>query len=78
MTTNAEVERLNDRKFILKQQDKSLLVRASKGAKGFVLTNDPPHSYDAPNNNSRRLCFEQKVHKKSKLRVKLIPRNGQQ
>lgn len=78
MTTNAEVERLNDRKFILKQQGKSLLVRASKGAKGFVLTNDPPHSYDAANNNSRRLCFEQKVYKKSKLRVKLIPRNGQQ
>ena len=73
MCTNAEVERLNNRELLLKQQGKSLILRASKGAKAFVISNDPPHDYDAPNEGSRRVGFEVKVRKKFEFCVKLLP-----
>lgn len=73
MCTNAEVERLNNRELLLKQQGKSLILRASKGAKAFVISNDPPHDYDAPNEGSRRVGFEVKVNKNVVFRVKLLP-----
>jgi hypothetical protein len=73
MCTNADVERLNSRELLLKQQGKSLILRASKGARAFVLSNDPPHDYDAPNKGSRRVGFEVKVNRNVVFRVKLLP-----
>lgn len=75
MCTNANVEILNSREILLTQQGKSLRLRASKGAKAFTLTNDPPHDYDAPNKDSRRVGFDIEVRKKVVLRVELIPMN---
>ena len=73
MCTNAEVEQLNNRELLLKQKGKSLILRASKGAKAFVLSNEPPHDYDAPNKGSQRVGFEVKVRKKVEFCVKLLP-----
>lgn len=73
MCTNADVERLNSRELLLKQQGKSLILRASKGARAFVLSNEPSHDYDAPNKGSRRVGFEVKVNKNVVFRVKLLP-----
>ncbi len=73
MCTNAEVEVLNNREIRLKQQGKCLLLRASKGANAFTLSNTPPNSYDAPNRDSRRVGFDIDVRKKATLCVELIP-----
>ena len=74
MATTAQAQVLNNREILLSQNGKHLIVRTTtKGAKSFVITNDPPHDYDAPNKNSRRVGFDLTVRKKALFVVELIP-----
>lgn len=74
MATTAQAQVLNNREIQLSQNGKHLVVRTTtKGAKPFVITNDPPHDYDAPNKNSRRVGFDLAVRKKTLFVVELIP-----
>ena len=74
MATTAQAQVLNNREILLSQNGKHLIVRTTtKGAKSFVITNDPPHDYDAPNKNSRRVGFDLSVRKKALFVVELIP-----
>ena len=74
MATTAQAQVLNNREILLSQNGKHLIVRTTtKGAKPFVISNDPPHDYDAPNKNSRRVGFDLSVRKKALFVVELIP-----
>lgn len=75
MCTEADVEIVNNREVKLTQQGKSILLRAvtPNGTTPFVLSNDPPHEYDASNRNSRRVGFDVLVRKKGVFCVELIP-----
>ena len=74
MATTAQAQVLNNREILLLQNGKHLIVRTTtKGAKPFVITNDPPRDYDAPNKNSRRVGFDLSVRKKALFVVELIP-----
>ena len=74
MTTTAQAQVLNNKEILLSQSGKHVIVRAStKGVKPFVISNDPPHNYDAPNKNSRRVGFDLPLRKKALFVVELIP-----
>ena len=75
MTTNAQAKVLSKSEILLTQNGKSIVVRAVKlrGVKPFVISNDPPHSYDAPNKDSRRVGFDLSLRKKARFAVELIP-----
>ena len=75
MTTNAQAEVLSKSEILLTQNDKSIIVRAvsPRGVKPFVISNDPPHRYDAPTKDSRRVGFELSLRKKALLIVELVP-----
>lgn len=77
MVTGAK-PRITDRRTIeLTQDGKRLLVQASspKRIEAFVMSNDPPHDYDAPNPNTCRIGFVTEIGrgKKAAIKVKLIP-----
>ncbi len=77
MVTGA-MPRIIDRRTIeLTQNGRRLLVRASspKRIEAFVMSNDPPHDYDAPNPNTCRIGFVTDIgqRKQATITVKLIP-----
>ena len=75
MTTNAQAKVVSKSEVLLTQNGKSIIVRAvsPRGVKSFVISNDPPHSYDAPNKDSRRVGFDLSLRKKALLIVELVP-----
>ena len=75
MCTNATAKIVGKNKILLEQAGKRMLLRAnsSRHIVPFILSNDPSHSYDAPNPNSCRVGFDVSVHKKVKLFVQLAP-----
>ncbi len=75
MCTNATAKIVGKNKILLEQAGKRMLLRAnsSRHIVPFILSNDPPHSYDAPNPNSCRVGFDVSVRKKVKLFVQLAP-----
>lgn len=77
MNTTAEPRIIDDRTIELVSGDRRLVVRACSDRKteAFILSNDPPHDYDAPNPGTCRVGFTMKagVRKAAKLTVELVP-----
>ena len=77
MVTAAEPRIIDNHTIELRQDGRKLLVRAISPArtKPFVLSNDPPHDYDAPNPDTRRIGFTTNIKrgKRTTLRVELSP-----
>lgn len=77
MCTPAEARIENDRTIVLESKGRMLRVEvlSPNKVKPFILSNDPPHDYDAPNKDSRRVGFtlRMKPHRKVDLQVRLVP-----
>ena len=77
MNTTAEPRIIDDRTIELVSGGRRLLVRACSGrnVRAFVMSNEPPHDYDAPNPGTCRIGFTMKAGavKASTLAVELVP-----
>ena len=77
MCTPAEARIENNRAIILESKGRKLRVEvlSPNKVKPFIISNDPPHDYDAPNKDSRRVGFtlRLKPHRKVDLQVRLVP-----
>ncbi len=77
MVTGAEPRIIDRRTIELTQEGKRLLVQASspKRIEAFIMSNEPPHAYDAPNPNTCRIGFTTDIKrgKQAIIKVKLIP-----
>ena len=77
MCTPAKARIENSRTIILESKGRTLRVEvlSPNKVKPFILSNDPPHDYDAPNKDSRRVGFtlRLKSHRKIDLQVRLVP-----
>ncbi|MBQ7856510.1 MAG: heparinase II/III family protein [Alistipes sp.] len=77
MCTPAEAVIHSDRTILLESKGRRLRVEvlSPSRVKPFILSNDPPHDYDAPNKGSRRVGFvvRLKPHRHHSLQVRLVP-----
>lgn len=77
MVTGAKPRVIDRRTIELTQNGRKLLVRASspKRIEAFVMSNDPPHDYDAPNPNTCRIGFLTDIRrgKQAVIKVELVP-----
>ncbi|MDD4921775.1 MAG: heparinase II/III family protein [Bacteroidales bacterium] len=80
MCTPAEAKMINDHTFELTKNGKKLHLIIDAPAKVGLKTwsNDPIHSYDRPNPDTRRVGFEVKLNpgQKEQLKVRLVPVSG--
>ena len=77
MCTPTTATIINKRTILLKSGGRELLVEAlsPRAVKAFVVSNDPPHDYDAPNKGSCRVGFVTKLKPgaAARLEVRLTP-----
>lgn len=77
MTTSASAQIIDDKHIRLKKSGKEVILRLTspRNAKAYIMSNDPPASYDVKNKNSRRVGFAVEIppHKAATLKVELIP-----
>ena len=77
MVTGAAPRIIDNHTIELCQDGRKLLVRAvaPNRTKPFVVSNDPPHDYDAPNPDTRRIGFTTNIkrEKQAVIRVELQP-----
>ncbi len=77
MVTAAQPRIVDNRTIELQQEGRTLLVRVASPVrvKPFILSNDPPHDYDAPNPDTKRIGFTTNIKKgkRSVIRVELVP-----
>lgn len=77
MVTGASPRIIDRRTIELTHSGKRLLVRASSPTRieAFIMSNDPPHDYDAPNPNTCRIGFTTDIRrgKQAVIKVELVP-----
>ncbi len=77
MCTPAEPMVVDNRTILLSSGGRKLRVEvlSPRRVKAFVLSNDPPHDYDAPNKGTRRIGFtlDLRAGKPTQLKVRLVP-----
>ena len=77
MCTPAEPKVVDNRTILLSSAGRRLMVEvlSPHRVKAFVLSNDPPHDYDAPNKGTCRIGFtlDLRAGKPTELKVRLVP-----